>query len=135
VPREAEGGLVKSKRVVVLHRFADQAGVSEEMEKLLEEIMLAQERKSEALKAKQKRLLELARAVSDFLLTPSGPFHLLAPKSERALRWACESPYVHEDVRRHIEQHGCRALVVAADESERITSAIRREGMTVTWTH
>ena len=52
----------KSKRIVVLHRFADQAAVSEEMEKLLEEIMLAQERKAAGLKAKQARLLAIILA-------------------------------------------------------------------------
>lgn len=51
----------QSNHTVVLHRFDDQSAVSEEMEKLVEEIMLAQERKPEALKAKQARLLAILR--------------------------------------------------------------------------
>jgi hypothetical protein len=61
VPGEAAGDLVKSKRTVVLQRFADQAAVSEEMEKLLDAIMQEQERKAQALAAKQQRLLTILR--------------------------------------------------------------------------
>ena len=47
---------------IVLHRFEDQAEASDAMEALLEDIMLDQEHKPEALAAKQRRLLQTLKA-------------------------------------------------------------------------
>jgi hypothetical protein len=53
---------LKSKLKFLGLKPLDQAEASEAMEALLEEIMLAQERKPEELKAKQARLLAILTA-------------------------------------------------------------------------
>ena len=68
---------------------------------------------------------------TDFVLTPDGPFYLLAPKSERAVKWARQSPIIAADLRPHVA-HGWK-LLVEADYAESLASAIRRDGMNVTW--